>query len=147
MLKLKTCEIMQYTKYLDCDISTFEERIKNLTNLKTYCFIVHDKDIKSDGTLKEPHIHCILTFRDTTTSTVIANALHIEEQFINKIRTSTKSAELYLIHKNDLEKYQYDIHNVIANFDYIEKYEDVSPLPNIKDVADKIANGEVKNII
>lgn len=145
MLKLKTCEVMQYFDYLDTDnVDVIVERIKGLTNIKTFAFIVHDKDIREDGELKSKHFHCVLTFKDTTTSSVIANALHIEEQFVNKIKTTTKSAELYLIHKNNPEKYQYNPNNVISNFDYVEKYDGVEPMQRREEIAKKIDSGTIK---
>lgn len=150
MIRFKTCEVMQYFEYYDTDnIDVIRERIESLTNLKTYAFIVHDKDVREDGQLKPKHFHCVLTFKDTTTSSCVAKVLKVEEQYINKIRTTTKSAELYLIHKNNPEKFQYDPKCVYANFDYIEKYDGVEPLQNMKEIAIKIEQGIIKpfNII
>lgn len=136
---------MQYFEYMDTtDVSVIIDRIKTLTNLKTYAFIVHDKDTKEDGTPKKKHFHCVLTFSETTTSSTVANAIGIEEQYVNKIKTTTKSAELYLIHKNNLEKYQYPLSDVLSNFDYAEKYANIEPYINKKDIAKKIEDGTIK---
>lgn len=145
MIKFKTCEVMQYFDYYDTDdINIIKQRIESLTNLKTYAFIIHDKDIREDGELKARHFHLILTFKDTTTSQVVAKTLCVEEPYVQKIRTSTSSAELYLIHKNNPEKYQYDPKDVVANFDYVEKYDGVEPIQNMKDIALKIEQGVIK---
>lgn len=136
---------MQYFDYYDLqDISLIEQRVSQLTNLKTYAIIKHDKDVREDGELKKPHFHMVLTFRETTTSQAVANALHVEENFVNKIRTTTKSAELYLVHKNNPEKYQYNLTDVVANFDYVEKYDGVEPMQRREEIASKIASGEIK---
>lgn len=145
MIRFKTCEVMQYFKHYDTeDLNVIKQRIETLTNLKTYAFIVHDKDVKEDGSLKDKHFHIVLTFKDTTTSTAVAKALCVEEQYVNKIKTTTKSAELYLIHKNHPEKYQYDPSSVVANFDYVEKYDGVEPFQNFKEIALKIEQGIIK---
>lgn len=150
MIRFKTCEVMQYFDYYDTeDISVIVKRIENLTNLKTYALILHDKDVRDDGQPKAKHFHCVLTFKDTTTSSAVAKALCVEEQYVNKIRNSTRTAELYLIHKNNPEKYQYDPNDVVANFDYVEKYDGVEPLQKQEDIANKIKDGIIKpyNII
>ena len=136
---------MQYFEYLDTDdVNIILERIKNLTYLKSFAFIVHDKDIRDDGAPKAKHFHCVLTFKDTNTSTAIAKALHIEEQYVNKIRTTTKSAELYLIHKNNPEKYQYNPNEVMYGFDYNEKYDGLEPMQRREKIATKIDSGIIK---
>lgn len=136
---------MQYYDYYDLkNIKEIEQRIKTLTNLKTYAIIDHDRDTRDDGELKKKHFHIVLTFADTTTSTTIAKKMHLEEQYINKIKTSTKSAELYLIHKNDPDKFQYSPNDVVANFDYAEKYDGVKPYQNRQTIAFKIDEGLIK---
>lgn len=136
---------MQYFEYYDLqNLKDIEARVSQLTNLKTYAMIIHDRDIKENGDIKKKHFHIVLTFKDTTTSQAVANTMKIEEQYVNKIRTTTKSAELYLIHKNNPEKYQYNPKDVIANFDYEEKYDGVEPMQQRKEIAFKIAEGVIK---
>lgn len=146
-MNFKTCEIMQYFEYMPDDCQTIAqvvERIKQLTQLKTYCIGEHDKDLKEDGNPKPRHFHCVLTFKNTTTGKTIADCLGIQEQYIEKIKTTTQSAQLYLIHRNHPEKYQYKASEVLANFDYINFVDDNPPRVNRKDIAQKIASGEIK---
>lgn len=145
IIKLKTCEIVQFYEYYDLqNLKDIEKRVKTLTNLKTYAMIDHDCDIKDDGTPKKKHFHIVLTFKDTTSSKTISNVMKVDEQYINKIKSTTKSAELYLIHKNNPEKYQYKPEDVISNFDYAEKYDGIKPYQNRNEVAYKIDSGLIK---
>lgn len=113
---------MQYFQYMDTnDLEEVEKRIKTLTNLKTYAIISHGKDTNEDGTNKGNHFHAVLTFHQATKVSVVANAIKIQPQYVNKIKTTTAAAEAYLIHANDPDKYQYAAADVKANFDYVAK--------------------------
>ena len=61
-----------------------------------------------------------MTFSNATTIGAVAKGLKVEPQYVNKIRATVKSAMLYLVHRNDIEKYQYPEDDVIASFDYKE---------------------------
>lgn len=136
---------MQYFEYYDVvEIAVIEQRIKSLTNLKKYAFIVHDKDTLDNGQPKKPHFHIVLTFSNATTSDVIAKVMQVEEQYINKIRTTTKSAMLYLVHRNDPNKYQYNPSEVIANFDYVEYVDGCEPKQKRENIANLIDSGSIK---
>ncbi len=119
---IKTCEVVQQFAHYDTqDLDELESRIKALTNLKTYAFIRHDNDVKEDGTPKEPHFHAVLTFHQSLKASTLARAMHVEVQYVNKIKTTTAAAEAYLIHANDPDKFQYHFDDVRANFDYQNK--------------------------
>lgn len=136
---------MQYFEYYDVvEIAVIEQRIKSLTSLKKYAFIVHDKDTLDNGQPKKPHFHIVLTFSNATTSDVIAKIMQVEEQYINKIRTTTKSAMLYLVHRNDPNKYQYNPSEVIANFDYVEYVDGCEPKQKRENIANLIDSGSIK---
>lgn len=107
-LAVKSCEIMQYFQYMDCnELAVIETRIKALTYLKSYSLILHDKDVLPSGKPKPPHFHAVLTFSNAKTIKAIADGIGVEMQYVEKIRTTTKSARLYHIHRNNPEKYQY----------------------------------------
>ena len=45
-IKLRTCAVMQYFDYYDVsEVAVIESRIKNLSFIKKYAFIIHDKDL------------------------------------------------------------------------------------------------------
>ena len=145
MFKFKTCEVMQYFEYYDVEeIAVIEDRIKSLTNIKKYAIVIHDKDLLDSGQPKKRHFHAVLTFSNATTSEIVAGTLHVEEQFVNKIKTTTKSAMLYLVHRNDPDKYQYEPSCVVANFDYIEYSDGCEPKQRREDLCKKIVDGTIK---
>lgn len=144
-MKIKTCEVMQFFSYMDTsDINVIVDRIKSLVNLKSYCVIIHDKDRHDDGSIKPPHFHAVLTFSNATTTKIVADTIHVAENFVNKIMTTTKSAQYYLVHRNNPEKYPYDPHDVIASFDYVELLDGVQPKQNRDDIATRISTGEIR---
>ncbi|HQE50624.1 MAG TPA: Rep family protein, partial [Fervidobacterium sp.] len=144
-MKVKACEVMQYWDYMDCkDIDVIISRIKRLTNLKSYAIITHDKDILPNGELKPAHFHCVLTFSNATTIKSIADTIGVEMQYVEKIRATTKSARLYLIHRNDPDKYQYSPDEVRASFDYVSYVDDCPVKQKRESIAERIESGEIK---
>lgn len=144
-ISLKSCEVMQYWKYMDCnEIAVIISRIKSLTNLKSYAIITHDKDILPNGQPKPPHFHCVLTFSNAKTIKSIADAIGVEPQYVNKINTTTKSAQLYLVHRNNPEKYQYPPEEVQASFDFVARVDDCPAKQKRESIAERIDSGEIK---
>lgn len=144
-ISVKSCEIMQYWKYMDCnEIAVVISRIKTLTNLKSWSIINHDKDILPNGQPKPPHFHCVLTFSNAKTIKSIAECIGVEMQYVEKIRTTTKSARLYHIHRNNPEKYQYPPEDVKASFDYVAYVDDCPAKQRRENIAERIENGEIK---
>lgn len=149
-MTLKTCAIMQYLEHVYYGGSVADTIVhlknvcENLTNVKTYAIIIHDRDVLDDGTPKKPHFHIVLTFSNSKTVESIAKSFDIEPQYIEKIRSTTNSALLYLIHRNAPLKYQYPVSDVVANFDYAEKIDDIPEKFDFKQFSDDIANGKIK---
>ena len=144
-ISVKSCEVMQYWDYMDVkDISSIVERIKALTNLKSWCIITHDKDVLPSGEPKRPHFHCVLTFSNNKTFGSIAKGLGVAVQYVNKIKSTTKSAQLYLVHRNNPEKYQYSPSEVLASFDYVNFVDDCPVKEKRENIAFRIEKGEIK---
>lgn len=144
-IKLRTCAVMQYFDYYDVsEVAVIESRIKNLSFIKKYAFIIHDKDLLDNWEPKKKHFHIVLTFDNATTIGAVAKGLWVESQYVEKIRTTTKSAMLYLVHRNNPEKYQYEPKDVIANFDYIEYVDGCMPKQNRESIAERINDWEIK---
>jgi len=145
LIKIKACMLTQFFDHYDSnDLSVIENRIKNLSYIKTYCLVVHDKDILENWLPKRKHFHAVLTFSNATTIWAVWKWLHLPNEFIEKIKTTTKSSRLYLVHRNDPEKYQYDPQEVIANFDYIDFVDWCKPKIKRDTIAERIANWEIK---
>ncbi len=153
-MKLKICEICQGTKFLT------EDKIKEAVckrGIKKFAYILHDKDTytKDDekknpehkaGTLKEPHWHICLQFKDSQNTKYVAKWFDIEEQYVNKSSSGHyEDMLLYLIHKNSSEKFQYCIDEVHANFDYTQFIQSNGILKTrIQELTDLIMDGTLK---
>lgn len=145
LIKIKACEVMQYFEYYDvAEIAVIESRVKHLTNIKSYAMIIHDKDVLDSWEPKKKHFHIVMTFSNATTIGAVAKGLKVEPQYVNKIRATVKSAMLYLVHRNDIEKYQYPEDDVIASFDYKEYVDWCKPKVKRDSIAERIANWEIK---
>ena len=130
---------------MDCnEIAVIISRIKTLTNLKSWSIITHDKDLLPSGQPKPPHFHCVLTFSNSKTIKSIADCIGVEMQYVEKIRTTTKSARLYQIHRNNPEKYQYPPEAVQASFDYVDYVDDCPAKQRRENIAERIEKGEIK---
>ena len=141
----KSCEIMQYWRYMDCnEIAVIISRNKSLVNIKSWCIITHDKDVLPSGEVKPPHFHAVLTFTNAKSFDCIARTIGVEVQYVNKIKTTTKSAQLYLVHRNDPAKYQYPPSDVQASFDYVNFADDCPVKQKRDNIATLIEKGEIK---
>lgn len=95
------------------DILIFEELIKALELLTTeYYVILHDKDVDDDDIIIRPHYHCVVETRSRMDLSALLNKLakilNIRKERITLDYNYTKVASLrYLIHLDDLDKYQY----------------------------------------
>lgn len=112
-----------YTKFTDtrdyrvysCFIRTFSPReeveayIRN-TDWDEYAYIYHDKDLKEDGSLKEPHFH-ILVYRKSGFRLQSACRTFTQNTLIQPIRSRVHSYQ-YLVHKNDPDKAQYSVSDI-----------------------------------
>ena len=147
-ITFKRCEVMQYFEYYDVyDLNVIKSRVQELTNIKTFAMIVHNNDVNDDGSPKKPHFHAVLTFSDSTRLSVISKALKVPCQYIGKIFTTTRLAQEYLIHKNDVTKYQYSPSDVISSFDYVEflsKRDNTLKKERLESIANDILNGVIR---
>lgn len=62
------------------DIEEIDKILRNFDNLKSYGWIIHDKDKKPDGTLKRPHIHLVMSFSSPQYLKPLAKALGFKEK-------------------------------------------------------------------
>lgn len=106
------CRSFCFVLYPDCE--------SHMVALDTMChsydiaYILHDKDVDSDGVLKKPHYHVVIRFKQPRWKSALAKEIGIEENYIEPT-SSFNNALMYLIHFNDLDKYQYDVSLVKGN--------------------------------
>ena len=88
---------------------------------KEYSFIFHDKDVLQNGEMKTKHYHVVAKGNRQRLITIInklAQYLGIDTTLVSCKKCVTYIGSLqYLIHKNDLEKYQYLESNIVTNMD------------------------------
>lgn len=147
-ITLKMCEVCQQTEFLN------EEKIlKALETLSDkvvkYCYLLHDKDKKEDESLKAPHFHIFLQFNKTTDIITVAKAFEVDNTRVQKIMAKSYAQAIpYLVHANAPDKFQYDVEEVKANFDYkkaIENYKNkTNGTKRLDEIKEQIENGIIR---
>lgn len=120
--KKRVLEIVQQLAYLTCSPQKFAEAMEKSSRVESYALIVHDMDLKKDGTgLVEPHMHCVVRLKNPNSAKTVANwfaHLGIKENNIEYVKGQFADVLAYLIHANAPEKFQYADEAVISNFDW-----------------------------
>lgn len=151
----RSCEVVSDADHLT-EAKILE--VVNREDVVKWAYILHDKDVKEDGTPKNPHYHVYLKFKDSRQVKYIAQWFGLAENFIHRIRSNERNALSYLCHHTDTatDKYQYDPCEVKASFDYpafllgaddraakaSEKVGYLSP-EFLQDLGNKLDSGEV----
>ena len=116
MATVRNFELMQYLQYLDLD--NMKKVLDETSCIMKYAWIIHDKDVKEDGTLKDPHVHCYVKLESPREFNQVAKWFDVEPQYINKLKSKFKNCLQYLTHANDKTKYQYSEDDVQSNYDW-----------------------------
>lgn len=144
-MKQKLFEIVQQTKYLP--IENVEKGVMS-GYVRDYAYILHDKDTKEDGTLKEPHYHIFVRLKASTDSKYIAGAFGVPEQYVGKIHGKWVDALMYCTHENAPEKFQYSEEDVISNFDFhaVKEKEKAKKVKDARllEIIDGIDTGQIR---
>lgn len=88
-----------------------------------WAFILHDKDVIEDsGELKKAHYHWVGSLKNPVLISTVINRLEVPPQAVEYVKktgdkVNWKGAVRYLVHNVHPEKYQYDVQDVISNFD------------------------------
>lgn len=78
------------------------------TGLQCVISPLHDKDINSDGEVKKPHYHVIISYSGPTSYNVVKKITDSLNAPIPQAIEQMKGYYRYLTHKDNPEKYQYD---------------------------------------
>lgn len=115
---LKRCEVVSQPEYIDGKVGDIVRAHKVI---KKYAYILHDKD--PDTT---PHFHIYLDFgRTSIPLSDIAKWFGLQESCVERIKGRPVDVLKYLVHGNDsqVNKFQYDYSEVVANFDFLAEIE------------------------
>lgn len=116
--KYKADKTSQFTSLFIRTYGTTEEveRLLEVVKPDEYAYIVHDRDKKDDGSLKEPHIHLLVYKRNQFRLTKFLTFTEANTRI--EIPRSKKFAYEYLTHKNNPDKTSYNLSEII---EYHEK--------------------------
>lgn len=134
-MSVRKCEIVQQLKYLpgypDHWRDTLEANLESDPNIKSWAYIVHNKDTNEDGTPKEPHVHIVMELVESRQYSTVGGYVGVPAQYVCAIRQKVKAGKrmmsdiggalAYLTHRNAPDRYQYDDSEVVAKpgFDWI----------------------------
>lgn len=82
-----------------------------------WAYILHDKDVNENGELKKPHIHWVGRATPRCLS-VVSTFLGLPENDIEVVKNFDNMV-MYLIHLNDIDKFQYSPDDVETNLSNI----------------------------
>ena len=94
-----------------------------------WAYILHDKDVNENGELKKPHIHWVGRATPRCLS-VVSNFLGLPDNDIEVVKNFDNMV-MYLIHLNDIDKFQYSPDDVESN------------LPNIGQLLRRQSEGQI----
>lgn len=125
---------------------------ENLSLIRRYCYIEHNRDFYLDGTPKEPHIHLWVSFVNKKSLRQLIDLLYIkledgtEPNTFDELCDNNIVAQRYLLHLDNPEKAQYDISEVVSynvNLDNIFDYSSTGLCWEV-DALSMLVNGESK---
>lgn len=123
--KRRNFEIITY----DLDKEKTLQRLKSLSYIVKYAFIVHDKDVYDEedernnpehinGKLKPAHMHIMIACNNTYDPKRIAKDFDIPLNRLQFIKSSYAHAVRYLTHETAPDKFIYPVDELVCNFDY-----------------------------
>lgn len=136
-MRSRSCEIVQYTEYLNMDYTQIVRVLESKGMVKDYAFILHDKDKDT-----KPHYHIAIRFNNAVEYSNVAKWFGIKEQYVGKVKGKWQDILKYLIHENAPEKHQYEEAEVISNFDFAKAK--VSGDGRKEEIINKIVSGEIR---
>ena len=121
MVKAKNMMYVQDLAHLPFDnLEECLDHIEKILRPEKFAGIIHDKDVTKDGMPKESHIHVMMQFENARSINNIAKLLNEKSQYFEKWNGDSTNGYSYLLHETSKanDQHQYDIGEVIANFDF-----------------------------
>lgn len=138
--------------YPDSETYNVEQVIQNIkAYFSKWSYCLHDKDVNEDGELKKPHIHWV-GIKETSEGKfcpvsvkAVSLAIGVESNYIDYAR-SVKSAERYLIHADDDDKYQYDYNEIKTNHNLMKYFKERKEMFKSSKISDYIISARVTSV-
>ena len=97
------------------DIDLLNKLLKSY-DIFEYAYICHDKDVDSCSELLKPHYHCYIHFKVNNNRDSIMKLLNISNNnYLFQAAKSKKYCLRYLLHLDNLDKYQYEFDSIVSN--------------------------------
>lgn len=97
-------------------------------NYQNYIYILHNRDVKEDKTLKKEHYHVLLYFPNQKSLSSLKKQLQLNDTDFYEIKSFSGQLR-YLIHYDDDDKFQYDPKDVKGSSFLMRKF--VNSIKNI----------------
>ena len=141
------------SKTVKCRAVTFSFKLNqyNLDELFTKCnsskfaYIVHDSDLDDFMERKDTHIHFYYRVDTPRTLAWFSDYLSVPQNQLQAVK-SDKAVLRYLCHLDSPEKAQYDVHKVVANFDYEKAIQDKDKIDYYQLYDDYLKVGEYMSV-
>lgn len=143
-------EYTQQLDYLKISLDDLPDLL-NKKPIEEWAYIVHDKDIDT-----VPHIHVMMHFSSDQTPENVSKWFKDESQYIQKSKSRRypwNNMLSYMIHNTESsrDKWQYDVSEVVASFDYAAVMENIteqvtSKNEHVREVLGKIMNNEIPRL-
>lgn len=115
---MKSSRAWEVVLYPDSVVYDVANVLGNVTKyFDKWCYILHDKDLNEDGTLKKAHYHVYGKFDTARTPQTVSNALGVGVASLRAV-SSWRGAVRYTVHLDHPDKYQYSADDVVANFEF-----------------------------
>lgn len=88
----------------------------NKSKIRHFAFILHDKDVKDDGSPAEPHFHVLLCFNNAMTSSAVVKLFPVGQNTFPAPMRDKADCFNYLDHADCPDKFQYS-HELIVSDD------------------------------
>lgn len=151
--QLKYISLPHLTEKLKNEQLDLLEKLAIKTNANSYALIIHDKDVNTDGTIKEPHVHMMLEFSKSVRLSTVANVLNDRTNYLQIYSRKGTNADAqngyaYLIHltNNARNKHQYSINDVRANFDFDAYIANLEFGVSKKEILNKLRDNQITAI-
>lgn len=127
--ELERSKTWQAVLYPDATNYRCDDVINNIKNLSyRFAMILHDDDYYTSnddvdeslvGTQKKVHFHVVFFWDNSYQLGYIAHKIGLPSNYLQKV-ASRNGAIQYLVHKNNPEKHQYNISDIVTNIEKLQ---------------------------